>query len=294
MIGKSAISSYKALGFTPHNFQLECWENTSAGLNGLLMAPTGSGKTYALGLPLLLKADPKQKRLQGVWITPLRALSHEIYAALEQANQALDLGLSIALRNGDTSTKERQQQQRQSPHILVTTPESLHLLLASKGYPKRLGALAMIVIDEWHDLMGSKRGVLLELALSRLKRLNQQMMIWGISATLKHPEHAIEVLAGNGHLQKQWTLIKAQWKKHIEIRSVLPETMERFPWRGHLGIHLIEQVIPLIEAHKTVLIFTNTRSQCEIWYQKILETAPEYAGRLQCIIVLLTNRLGYG
>jgi ATP-dependent Lhr-like helicase len=105
-------------------------------------------------------------------------------------------------------------------------------------------------------------------------------MIWGISATLKHPKQAIEVLAGNECIENEWTLIKAQWEKHIEIRSVLPETMERFPWRGHLGIHLIEQVIPLIEAHKTVLIFTNTRSQCEIWYQKILETAPEYAGQI--------------
>lgn len=280
MISYSAISSFKALGYTPHDFQLECWKKTSAGMNGLLMAPTGSGKTYALGLPMLLKADPRQKRLQGIWITPLRALSHEIYAALERANQTLNLGLDIALRNADTSPKERQKQQRQSPHILVTTPESLHLLLAAKGYPKYLGALTMTVIDEWHDLMGSKRGVLIELALSRLKRLNQELMIWGISATLKHPKQAIEVLAGNAYIQNEWTLIKAQWEKHIEIRSVLPETMERFPWRGHLGIHLIEQVIPLIEAHKTVLIFTNTRSQCEIWYQKILETAPEYAGQI--------------
>ncbi|MEK9750777.1 MAG: ligase-associated DNA damage response DEXH box helicase [Flavobacteriaceae bacterium] len=280
MIKSSAISFYKALGFTPHDFQVECWEKASVGMNGLLMAPTGSGKTYALGLPMLLKADPKQKRLQGIWITPLRALSHEIYAALEQANQTLCLGLDIALRNGDTSPKERQKQQRQSPHILVTTPESLHLLLASKGYPKYLGALTMTVIDEWHDLMGSKRGVLIELALSKLKFLNQELMIWGISATLKHPKQAIDVLAGNAHIQNEWTLIKAQWEKNIEIHSVLPETMERFPWRGHLGIHLIEQVIPLIEAHKTVLIFTNTRSQCEIWYQKILETAPEYAGQI--------------
>ena len=139
MISNSAISSFKALGYTPHDFQLECWEKTSTGMNGLLMAPTGSGKTYALGLPMLLKADPRQKRLQGIWITPLRALSHEIYAALERANQTLNLGLDIALRNADTSPKERQKQQRQSPHILVTTPESLHLLLAAKGYPKYLG-----------------------------------------------------------------------------------------------------------------------------------------------------------
>ncbi|MGA0031320.1 MAG: DEAD/DEAH box helicase [Flavobacteriaceae bacterium] len=184
-ITETSIKWLKIQGYAPHTFQLECWASASAQMNGLLMAPTGSGKTYALGLPMLLQADASKKALQGIWVTPLRALSFEIYQALNYANKSMGLSLQIALRNGDTAAKERQRQQKNSPHILVTTPESLHLILASKGYSKRLKQLKLVVIDEWHDLMGSKRGVLIELALSRLRSLSSTLTTWGISATLK-------------------------------------------------------------------------------------------------------------
>ena len=279
-IAETSAQWLKTQGYTPHTFQCECWIKVSAHLNGLLMAPTGSGKTYALGLPMLLQAEASKKVLQGIWVTPLRALSYEIYQALEYANQSMGLGLQVALRNGDTPIKERQQQQKNSPQILVTTPESLHLLLATKGYSQRLESLKMIVIDEWHDLMGSKRGVMVELALSRLKSLSTALNIWGISATLKDDSLALKVLSGSQAKKQKWISIRADLYKEIKIVSIIPKIMERFPWRGHLGIHLIDQVIEVIHRHQTVLLFTNTRSQCEIWYQKILEKAPEFAGEI--------------
>lgn len=267
-------------GYRPFEFQKECWSHVNSEKNGLLMAPTGSGKTYALGLPLLQRIDPSRQTLQGIWITPLRALSNEIYQALEYANQSMNLGLTVALRNGDTSAKERAHQQRVHPHLLVTTPESLHLMLASKGYSKRLNRLKMIVVDEWHDLMGSKRGVLIELALSRLKTLSSNLQLWGITATLKDEHLALEMLSGCTATPTDWICIRANLKKEIRIVPLIPEKIERFPWRGHLGIHLIPQVLHCIGLHKTVLIFTNTRSQCEIWYQRLLEEAPELAGEI--------------
>jgi len=279
-ISETSIKWLNSQGYTPHGFQLECWAKVSAQLNGLLMAPTGSGKTYALGLPMLLQTEASKKALQGIWITPLRALSFEIYQALNYANESMGLGLQIALRNGDTAAKERQRQQKNSPHILVTTPESLHLILASKGYSGRLKQLKLVVIDEWHDLMGSKRGVLIELALSRLRSLSSALTTWGISATLKDDSLALDVLSGRRAQNEKWVSVRADIDKAIEIVSLIPKTMDRFPWRGHLGIHLIDQVIEAIHKHQTVLIFTNTRSQCEIWYQQILEKAPEFAGEI--------------
>lgn len=279
-ITETSVQWLETQGYTPHTFQRECWIKVGDNLNGLLMAPTGSGKTYALGLPMLLQAEASKKVLQGIWVTPLRALSYEIYQALEYANQSMGLGLQVALRNGDTPIKERQQQQKNSPQILVTTPESLHLLLAAKGYSQRLEHLKMIVVDEWHDLMGSKRGVMVELALSRLKSLSAAVNIWGISATLKDDSLALKVLSGSQAKKEKWISIRADLYKEIKIVSIIPKIMERFPWRGHLGIHLIDQVIEVIHRHQTVLLFTNTRSQCEIWYQKILEKAPEFAGEI--------------
>ena len=167
------------------------------------------------------------------------------------------------------------------PELLITTPESLHLLLSAKNYPKVFAQCQAVVVDEWHELMGSKRGVQMELALSRLKTLSDQLRIWGISATIGNLELAREVLLGPGsEAYRNSLMIRADIKKKIEVRSLLPKTMETFPWRGHLGLHLLDDVIPIIRASKTTLLFTNTRSQCEIWFQKILEKYPEFAGEM--------------
>ena len=270
-------------------FQQKTWKAFLNGKHGLLNAPTGSGKTYALWVPILLqylKENPDyktkhKKGLKAIWITPLRALSVEIQQAAQRFAEDLGTGLTVGIRTGDTSQSERAKQKRQMPDLLITTPESLMLLLASKGYDKTFKTLTAIVVDEWHELLGSKRGVQMELALSRLKTVSKELRIWGISATIGNLEEAQDVLLGmDTEFRKNSILIKSTQKSNVEVRSIIPKKMETFPWRGHLGLHLLEEIVPIIKASKTTLIFTNTRGQCEIWFQKILEKHPEFAGEI--------------
>ncbi len=275
--------------WTPFKFQKDTWTAFLQGKNGLLNAPTGSGKTYALWFPIVLnyiKHHPDyktnhKKGLKAIWITPLRALSNEIKQSAERITQDLGTQMTVGIRTGDTTNKERSQQKRTMPDLLITTPESLQLLLSSKGYEKVFKDCSAIVVDEWHELLGTKRGVQMELGLSRLKTISKRLRIWGISATIGNLEQAREVLLGpNTKAFDDSVLIKAKLHKKITVKSIIPKEMETFPWRGHLGLKLLEDVIPIINTSKTTLLFTNTRSQCEIWFQKILEVHPEYAGEL--------------
>ena len=284
-----AESWFQQQSWKPFKFQKDTWRAFLQGKNGLLNAPTGSGKTYALWFPIVLnyiKKNPDyktkhRKGLKAVWITPLRALSQEIRQSAERVTADLGTQMTVGIRTGDTSTKERAQMKKQMPDLLITTPESLQLLLASKGYDKMFKDCSAIVVDEWHELLGTKRGVQMELALSRLKTVSRQLRIWGISATIGNLEQARQVLLGpeSAALQNS-VMIKANIKKKITVKSIIPKEMETFPWRGHLGIRLLEDVVPIINNSKTTLLFTNTRSQCEIWFQKILEKHPEFAGEI--------------
>ena len=273
----------------PFKFQKDTWKAFLQGKNGLLNAPTGSGKTYALWFPIILnyiKSNPAyktnhKKGLKAVWVTPLRALSDEIRQSAERVAADLGTQMTVGIRTGDTSTKERTAQKKQMPDLLITTPESLQLLLASKGYDKLFKGCTAIVVDEWHELLGTKRGVQMELALSRLKTVSKELRIWGISATIGNLDQAREVLLGtDSKALENSVLLKAKLNKKITVKSIIPKKMETFPWRGHLGLHLLEEIIPIINNSKTTLLFTNTRSQCEIWFQKILEKHPEYAGEI--------------
>ncbi|TNF71113.1 MAG: ligase-associated DNA damage response DEXH box helicase [Bacteroidetes bacterium] len=288
MIGQ-AIQWFRNQGWEPFPFQRKTWEAFLGGKHGLLNAPTGSGKTYALWFPILLqylREHPgfRQKVPQGlkaVWITPLRALSQEIRQSAERITRDLEIPFTVGIRTGDTSQSERARQRQKMPDLLITTPESLQLLLATKGYAQSFRSCYAIVVDEWHELLGSKRGVQMELALSRLKTVSPSLRIWGISATIGNLDQARQVLLGpESEALQNSVLIRAQLSKKITVKSLLPEKMETFPWRGHLGLHLLEQVIPVINNSKTTLIFTNTRSQCEIWFQKILEREPGFAGEI--------------
>jgi ATP-dependent Lhr-like helicase len=276
-------------GWEPFAFQRKTWEAFLQGKHGLLNAPTGSGKTYALWFPILLQylrdnPDGKKKAssgLKAVWITPLRALSQEIKQSAVRITQDLDIPFTVGIRTGDTSQSERARQRKQLPDLLITTPESLQLLLATKGYARAFRDCFAIVVDEWHELLGSKRGVQMELALSRLKTVCPSLRIWGISATIGNLDQAREVLLGPGSSALgNSILIRAQLDKKITVRSLLPEKIETFPWRGHIGLQLLDSIIPIIRESKTTLIFTNTRGQCEIWFQKILERYPDLAGEI--------------
>ncbi|MCM4161842.1 ligase-associated DNA damage response DEXH box helicase [Antarcticibacterium sp. W02-3] len=273
----------------PFAFQKQTWDAFLKGKNGLLNAPTGSGKTYALWIPIVLdyiRQNPDyktktKKGLKAIWITPLRALSVEIEQAASRFAEEMGTNLTVGIRTGDTSMKERASQRKSMPDLLITTPESLQLLLASKDYDKNFKDLNAIVIDEWHELLGTKRGVQVELALSRLKTVSPKMKIWGISATIGNLQEAREVLLGPGsEAFENSELIRANLNKKITVKSIIPEKMEKFPWRGHLGMHLIDEVVPIIKASRTTLLFTNTRSQCELWFQKLIHKYPEFAGEL--------------
>ena len=274
---------FQKKGWKPFSFQKACWKAYLEGKNGLLNAPTGSGKTYALWFGILQEYlntyKPDLKRppgLQVIWITPVRALAEEILQASMRVVAELGINFEVGIRTGDTSTSVRAKQTRSMPQMLITTPESLHLLLAQKDYPNRFKNLRCVVADEWHELMGSKRGVQLELALSRLKNFTN-LKIWGISATIGNMEESLDVLFGSSK-NKPYAVIKADIEKKIDVVSILPDEIERFPWSGHLGIKLLEKIIPLIEKSESTLIFTNTRSQTEIWYTRIMELAPHLVG----------------
>jgi len=280
-IGKDWFAERKWKAFP---FQLETWQAYLDGQHGLVNAPTGSGKTYSLIIPILLefiRDNPKALKadgLQAIWITPIRALSKEIELSAGRAIEGLGLKWRVGVRSGDTTLKERQRQREKPPELLITTPESLHLLMASRGYADFFKDVKVIVGDEWHELMGSKRGVQVELALSRLKAIAPRMKIWGISATIGNMDQALEALLGNYYRDKNFRVIRTDIEKKVEVVSVLPDTLDRMPWAGHLGIQLLEKVIDIVNKSTTTLIFTNTRSFAEIWYQRMLDKAPELSG----------------
>jgi ATP-dependent helicase Lhr and Lhr-like helicase len=262
-----------------HVFQRECWQAIANGKSGLLNAPTGFGKTFAIWFGILQNYSDKTtkpKGLHALWITPLKALSKEIYQSANKVSEVLDLNYQVELRSGDISSKDRNRLKKNKHQALITTPESLHLMLASKGYAEDLKQLEFIVVDEWHELLGSKRGVQIELALSRLKTICPNLKIWGISATIGNLEEAQSILLGSNN--EQAVIVKADLEKKIEIETVFPDEIEKYPWGGHLGIKLLPKIIPIIQNNRSTLIFTNTRAQAEIWYQQLLDYAPDLAG----------------
>ena len=299
---------YKRKNWQQFPFQQEMEEAYLGGYSGLLNAPTGSGKTFALFLPFLadyINKNPgtwdtkTNNGLMMLWITPLRALTNDIKKAMQEVCDEIGIPWKIATRTGDTPAAEKQALKKKLPEVLLTTPESLHLMLAQKEYPKIFQSLQVVVIDEWHELLGTKRGVQVELGLSRLKVLSRKsevgsqksgesdsgllttdfrLRIWGISATIGNLEQASEVLLGNDFPVEQVKMVRAFVEKKLVIKSIIPENIESYSWAGHIGVKLLPQVMDIVAKSKTTLIFTNTRSQAEIWYHAILDNYPEYAG----------------
>lgn len=262
-------------------FQEEVWQSYRHGQSGLINAPTGSGKTYAILLPFLEKwAEKKVVSQQGlslIWVTPIRALAQEIYQAARRATEKLNLDLRIEIRTGDTASTVKAKQLNAPPHILITTPESLHVILSTKGYKTFFSTVDTLVADEWHELLGSKRGMQLELAIASIRVLQPALSIWGISATIGNLQEAMDVLLFHLPEDKK-RLIRADISKKMEIRTILPDEMDTYPWAGHLGLKLANKVLPILNQGGSCLLFTNTRAQCEIWYQYLLELEPDLAG----------------
>lgn len=266
---------------SPFKFQIDTWKKFGNGYSGMVVAPTGFGKTYSVFLALIsdfLNHPEKYKKgLKMIWITPLRSLSKDIAKAMQEAIDEIGLDWLVGLRNGDTDPKVRQQQVKNMPEILVATPESLHLLLGQKNHQRFFQNLQSIVIDEWHELLGSKRGVIVELGISQLRKYVPKLKIWGITATIGNLDEAMEVLIPYD-IKK--TKITAKQHKKIDIISVFPDEVEILPWAGHLGHKLADKVVPIILESKSTIVFTNTRSQSEMWYQLLLDAYPDFAGQI--------------
>lgn len=280
---QQALAWYKSRDWEMFAFQKECLDYYFEGKNGLLNAPTGSGKTFALGVPMMLadklKGDYKAG-LKVLWITPLKALSVDITNALQEAADELETGWRVERRSGDVSSAKKAAQLKNSPDCLVTTPESLQIMLARKGYATFFKYLDAVIVDEWHELLSSKRGVQVELGLSRLKAIKPDLKIWGISATIGNMPEAIDVLMGDKKTRANTAIVQSKIKKKLKMTTLLPVKMEDMPWAGHLGVRLLKKVLPIIEENSSTLIFTNTRSQAEIWYQKLIDEFPDLAGRI--------------
>ncbi|MGJ7510379.1 ligase-associated DNA damage response DEXH box helicase [Variovorax sp. GT1P44] len=276
---------FAARGWKPFKFQREVWKAIADGHSGLLHATTGAGKTYAVWLGALLafagashnRRTDRPPPLTVLWLTPMRALAADTLRALQGALDGLGdeaRAWSAGARSGDTGSAERSAQNQRLPTVLVTTPESLSLLLSRADAREVLGTLRMVVVDEWHELLGNKRGVQVQLALARLRRWNETLCVWGMSATLGNLDEAMRTLLGDA----PGVLVQGEVPKTLVIDSLLPGRAERFPWGGHLGLTMLPQVIEEIAASATTLVFTNTRSQSEIWYQAMLEARPDWAG----------------
>lgn len=311
-LGYSIIKSwFESKNKQPFRFQEETWEQIAKGKSGLVNVPTGFGKTFSVFLGVLINFindhpkdynTLKKNGLQLLWVTPLRALGKDIARAMEEVISELDMNWQVGIRNGDTDTNERQRQKRNMPEAIIITPESLHLLLAQNGYSETFANLKVIAVDEWHELLGSKRGVQVELAISRivgvknkikqsgqkvsmqLSTENNRFSIWGISATIGNLEEAKDVLlypiTKQNTVKHKTSIITTKQKKEIEIFSIIPDEIEKFPWSGHLGLNLAEHVVEIIRNNTTTLVFINTRGMSERWYQTLLTLAPDLAGAI--------------
>ena len=220
--------------WTPFEWQKNVWKAFLENRSGLLNAPTGSGKTLALFIPALIKwidnhpetyPSKKKNGLQLLWVTPLRALAKDIEKAMQQVVNDMGIPWEVQRRTGDVSQSIKQKQKRNMPEVLIITPESLHILLAQKEYPRRFRNLNCVVVDEWHELIGSKRGTQTELALSRLRGLLPDLKTWGISATIGNMEEAFEVLLGV-HPPGNAVMMRANHTKKITVKTVLPDNVE--------------------------------------------------------------------
>jgi ATP-dependent helicase Lhr and Lhr-like helicase len=275
---------FAARRWRPFEFQRAVWAAMARGDSGLLHANTGSGKTYAVWFGALARAAEVGVAFEGktapplgvLWLTPMRALAADTTRALQLPLPDVAPAWTVGQRTGDTPSSERAKQDRRMPTALVTTPESLSLMLTRERAGQELAGVHTVIVDEWHELIGNKRGVQVQLALARLKRWNPQLAVWGLSATLGNLGDAMRTLCGDGA-----TLVQGRSDKRIVIDTLLPKEPGRFSWGGHLGAQMQQPVVEEIESSTgTTLVFTNVRSQAEIWYQLLLTARPEWAGQI--------------
>ena len=293
-VSRAAVTRWLAgRGWKAFAFQREVWAAMTEGRSGLLYANTGTGKTLAAWLGALQALEPATSAparagrpahapaLTVLWLTPMRALAADTARALRDTLPELAPAWTVGLRTGDTPSAERTAQDKRMPTVLITTPESLSLQLARADAMQTLATVQLVVVDEWHELLGNKRGVQVQLALARLRTINPQLMAWALSATLGNLQDALATLVGlpdTGSQVAAPALVRGDVAKTLIIDTLLPQRAERFSWGGHMGLRMLAQVVEALEGSGSTLVFTNTRSQAERWYQALLEARPDWAG----------------
>ncbi|MEE4301189.1 MAG: DEAD/DEAH box helicase, partial [Pseudomonadales bacterium] len=268
-------------GFELFPFQRETVQAYLDGESGLVHSATGSGKTLSAWLgpvcEALREADVGSGGPRVLWITPLRALAADIAHNLRAVVDGTGLPWEVALRTGDTNASTRAKQRQRLPAALVTTPESLSLLLSYPDTVRQLATVRAVVVDEWHEVLGNKRGTLLELALARLRALAPALRTWGLSATLGNTDEALRVLLGPSGAGR---LVASDADRPVEIATLIPESLERFPWGGHIGLKQLDAVADAIDGAASTLVFCNTRFQAEAWYDALLRHRIDWIDRI--------------
>jgi ATP-dependent Lhr-like helicase len=256
-------------------FQESAWAAWLRGESGIIQVPTGAGKTYAAYLGPLAEIAAQGGSL--LYLSPLRAMARDIEAALRAPVDALGLPVRVESRTGDTSSSTRARQKAKLPEVLVTTPESLSLLLTEPDAPARFAGLRGVIVDEWHELVDSKRGTQVELALSRLRGFAPGLRTWALTATLSNADEAAQAAVGT---RGRATVVRADIPRPVVIESLVPAEVDAFPWAGHLGIQMAPRLVDALDPSVPTLVFTNTRSQAERWYQEILGRRPEWGAHM--------------
>ena len=258
---------FASRGWTPRRHQLEMLAAARAGNHALLVAPTGAGKTLAGFLPTLVElAEDPGEGLHTLYISPLKALAVDVQRNLLNPIAEMGLDIRVETRTGDTPSDRKARQRVKPPHILLTTPESLSLLLSYPDADRLLGSLRTVVIDEVHAFAAGKRGDLLALSLARLQRLNPSLRRVALSATVADPDDYRAWLAPHGDIDTV-TVVQGDPGAEPQIEILLPQG--RIPWSGHSGRYAAPQVMAQIEAHQTTIVFCNTRSLAELIFQDL-------------------------
>jgi ATP-dependent Lhr-like helicase len=254
-------------GWAPHIHQLAMLEAAARGENALLVAPTGGGKTLAGFLPSLVDlAERPRPGLHTLYISPLKALAVDIQRNLETPIAELRLPIRAETRTGDTPQAKRERQRKHPPHILMTTPESLALMLSYTDAGDIFAGCKTIIIDELHAIAGTKRGDLLALGMARLRTLAPRARAVGLSATVADPPRLAAYLSKTGRPSpRDVTIIRGRDGAQPVVETLA--TRERMPWAGHMAVHAMEEVYERIRAVKTCIVFVNTRAQAELCFQ---------------------------
>lgn len=267
-------------GWQPLPHQERTWRARLEGDDGLVCVPTGTGKTYAAWFGALAQALAEPgPGLRVVWITPLRAMARDIERALARPVEELGLSATVASRIGDTSSYRKKKLRERMPTALLTTPESLSILLSYEDAADKFAAVQTVVVDEWHELVAGKRGTQTELALAHMRTLSPTLRTWALSATLGNVDELARVVAGSA-APRPPVVVRSAEPPRVTIRTLVGDDASELPWFGFLGGAMFDAVVRELDPAVPTLLFTNTRNQAERWYRALLERRPEWFEQL--------------